>query len=923
MAAVRKIMNKFTPFLLLLFTTSLSVIAEQKPEDIYVVFAKKLGANAEHIQRCKKQFNGENVSHEKIKNCLEKERKIEHIEVYGRYVGLEAPEIIGRYRLDKNFIDNAPKNNGDINELIALLPGVQISENAYNVDSAQEIKAQDISISGGQPWQTGFFIDGMNYNSRQDPASASRSASSADDVEGGVQTMNVNSNIVSSITVYDNNIPVEFGNFSGGVVDVETVSPFGEAKRTAFSIGYRGTQSSWGKYHTIIKEEDEPRGFQEDINSEPPQFEKNSYSLQLRHKFNQRHGVLLSLNYLESVISDISLQETKQQERRNTNALIKYSYRKGWLDSLDWSFIYAPYQNKNFIKDTLNSDLTIEGGALGTTINIAQDFSWMYMTSKFSLSQSNNTRKAPAHYYIWLQARGKEWGKKSDGNGATDIPVSLAGGYGDLDKVQTTSSWNTKFSLNDFDLFNTTHNIYVGTDIQFEKIQRERKKDSYKYNSALQYSTSIGSDGLNCSGYTLDCVETAYYTPLDQFISELGGNIDLNNTEHLIAYSENIRTTPQYFQSRLVSPQENITADIMRYALYASDSVEIERTKINVAVRAEYDDFFENVNFSPRFSLGIDVFDNGDSMAIFGLNRYYDAGLLTYKIREQQLPSYLQYRPIRDGYLQGWLNSSSVADYKYRYTDVKTPYDDELVIGWTQATNLFGTFSLKYVKRNKHDQLARESETIIGNDGFSYIQVNNAGYGESERFSFAWNAKIDQHSFWFNTSHTENYSNVDSYDTAADQVSFEQLVFYEKRLISKSDLTLIKSNFARPILANMGWSIDWLKNLTTSFTGSYSQGYETAISTGGFTDVSNLIKTCNECEVNSALVPTYTKIKVKSRFLVNMRMLWQPKIYGANSLNFSINISNLFDARTYAIKDGTSGIETGRQFWLGVNYNFN
>ena len=91
---------------------------------------------------------------------------IEHIEVKGQFIGIEVPEVIGRSYLDRSFIDATAKGNGDINELIALLPGVQLSNEAFSIESLAEISAPEISISGAQPWQTGFSLDGMNYNNR-------------------------------------------------------------------------------------------------------------------------------------------------------------------------------------------------------------------------------------------------------------------------------------------------------------------------------------------------------------------------------------------------------------------------------------------------------------------------------------------------------------------------------------------------------------------------------------------------------------------------------------------------------------------------------------------------------------------------------------------------------------------------------------
>jgi len=907
-------------------TSQVNITEHKAHIDIYTRLAEQVKASVAHIENCQNRLATKNVSNETIKNCLLDEKNIEHINVYGRYVGIETPEVVGRFHLDKNFINNAPKTNGDINELIALLPGVQLSEGAFDVDAQQEIKAQEISISGGKSWQTGFFIDGMNYNSRQDPAS-SGNTSSENEIQGGVQSMNVNSDMVAAINVYDNNIPVEFGNFSGGVVDVETMSAFDEAKQTSFSMGYRGSQSDWANYHIIngtnqlTSVADEGDSDEDEIT----QYQKNSYSMKVHHRINENHGLFVSANYLDSVISGISLQEFKTETRKNANLLVKYSYREGWFDQLDWSFIYAPYESHDYIKDTLNSDYIDEGGAIGSTLNVQHDFGWANMKSEFNVSQSDNSRKAPPHYYIWLQADGKEWGQYSDGNDSVDIPVSKEGGYGDLDKVQTSLSWKNKLSINDFEALGVIHNIYLGSEVQYEKIQRDRDQDGYFYNSAIQHSTVSGDAPLNCSGYVNDCVEVSYLLPIEQFIEELGGTFDLNNFEHLKANDENTLITPQYFQSRLVYPEEHINADLLRYALFASDTIEVGRTTTTVSFRGEYDDFFKQLNVSPRLSVGIDVFDNGKSMAILGASRYYDAGLITYKIREQQIPSYNQYRPNETGYLQGWINSSTIADYQYRYTNVKMPYDDELMVGWKQATDNFGTFSLKYVKRFKEDQLAKSKEVSINEDGTEYIEMNNSGYGHSERLSFSWHAQYGKHSLWFNTSASDNYSSSEDYDTESDPVGTNNLVFYEGQIIAKDDLDQINTNFARPLQANLGWSIDWLENLTTTFTGTFTEGYKTAESTGGYEDIGDneTIDTCSECNQGSFLIPTYRTIEVDSRFLVNMGLNWQPNIYGSHSLNINVNISNLFDARTYAINAGRSGIEVGRQFWLGINYSFN
>ena len=516
-----------------------------------------------HANEVKQQTTDPQCNDKNNKQCKE----IERITVKGQYIGIEVPEVIGRAYLDRNFIEATPKGNGDINELIALLPGVQLSEDYYSIDNLAEISAPEISISGAKPWQTGFMIDGMNYNNRLDPASASRIGASENEVSGGVQSMNINSQIVESITVYDHNIPADFGDFSGGVVDAETISPFSTDTRVSFGI--RGNRSDWGEYHIIDNDEPDDTAEGQDA-IEPPIYEKTNIDFSIQKKLNEQHALLMSVSYLKSDISDISLSAQKVESRENINALLKYSYRDGWVDSLDLSVMYAPYTSDSYLKDVLNSDYQVEGGSFGFTANLAEETRFGHFSSKFNMSQSDNNRTGPAHFYTWLQAKGKEWGQLAD-QSADSTPVSEYGGYGNLDNTQTSFNWRNTLTLERKKWGKTEHAIRVGAELNHQNYERTRQQNYYKYDSPIQYSST--SAQLNCSGYTLDCVEQSFYVDLDTLAEQLGGSIDFNNPEHLLAYSNNVATTAQYFNSRLVTPSEQIDVSLNKAALYATDVI--------------------------------------------------------------------------------------------------------------------------------------------------------------------------------------------------------------------------------------------------------------------------------------------------------------------------------------------------------------
>ncbi|KTG19881.1 porin [Pseudoalteromonas sp. XI10] len=864
-----------------------------------------------HANEVKQQTTDPQCNDKNNKQCKE----IERITVKGQYIGIEVPEVIGRAYLDRNFIEATPKGNGDINELIALLPGVQLSEDYYSIDNLAEISAPEISISGAKPWQTGFMIDGMNYNNRLDPASASRIGASENEVSGGVQSMNINSQIVESITVYDHNIPADFGDFSGGVVDAETISPFSTDTRVSFGI--RGNRSDWGEYHIIDNDEpDDTAEGKDDL--EPPIYEKTNIDFSIQKKLNEQHALLMSVSYLKSDISDISLSAQKVESRENINALLKYSYRDGWVDSLDLSVMYAPYTSDSYLKDVLNSDYQVEGGSIGFTANLAEETRLGHFSSKFNMSQSDNNRTGPAHFYTWLQAKGKEWGQLAD-QSADSTPVSEYGGYGNLDNTQTSINWRNTLTLERKQWGSTEHAIRVGAELNHQNYERTRQQNYYKYDSPVQYSSTNAQ--LNCSGYTLDCVEQSFYVDLDTLAEQLGGSIDFNNPEHLLAYSNNVATTAQYFNSRLVTPSENIDVSLNKAALYATDVITWKQFDFHLGVRYDYDDFFKNHNIAPRLSMGYDVFNDGNTLLTAGLNRYYDAGLLGYKIKEQQKFAYREYRPIQSGYLQAWLPSSYTGNFRYIFDDVKSPYDDEIALGLRHATESFGNFAVKYVHRDKKDQLSRNEETNLKNDGYQYITIYNNGTGKSERYSLSWDAKFGDHSIWANASYSQNSESNSDYTATPDNTPIESLVYYEGELMSLSELDTLKANFGRPVTANFGWNTDWTDTFSTGLTATYSGSYTTAIKSSSDQRI-GIGSECTTCEAVEIFVPKYEAHTFDSRIMFALSSRWNYQISQSQSLEVRLDVSNLFNARSHAITEGNSGIEPGRMFWLGVSYNY-
>ncbi|AGV54094.1 TonB-dependent receptor plug domain-containing protein [Alteromonas mediterranea] len=328
--------------------------------------------------------------------CVEEKehaKKMERILVEGRFIGLQVPEVEGRFTLDRNFIEYTPRTGGDFTELLGLLPGVVLGGEQYDASEQGEIKAQRVSIMGAEAWQTGFFLDGMNFNSRQDPSFYRSNTTLINDVEGTTQTFNINQQNIDNITVYTNNVPAQYGSFSGGVVDVETRESY---KETEFSFNYRTSRSDWNNYETFLAE-DVTEGNEEA--PDEPAFEKQILNVNFAKALNEYYHLLVSANYTTSEISKLSLNQPVATERENANVLVKLTQRNLWVDKLTLTANYSPYTSNDIIANAIDSDFEIEGGGFSSSIKVEHSFDKFALESKLSFAESYNTRSANPHYY--------------------------------------------------------------------------------------------------------------------------------------------------------------------------------------------------------------------------------------------------------------------------------------------------------------------------------------------------------------------------------------------------------------------------------------------------------------------------------------------------------------------------------------------
>ena len=310
-------------------------------------------------------------------------------------VGTVKAEATGKSDLSKEQIDTLPVADTNIEALIKLMPGVQISDKANTSFRGGEISPPLISISGGRPYDNNFLIDGMSNNSLLDPGS-DIAANSPGDVPGHPQEIFLSTHLVANLEVYNNNIPARFGDFAGGVVNVETIDP-----TSAFegSIRYRTTRASWTEFH--IDQSDQLAFTNSFTETKQPRFEKQDVGFDLSLPVTEKIGFLISYSLLYSEIPLQHFGQTENQTRSSENVLVKYVNKLSENRKLTVQGLYNPYEGEYFIDRTKDSRFTLQGGGSQVGVEYEHLFSEGHLLINSGLSFSENSRKAPQHHRNW------------------------------------------------------------------------------------------------------------------------------------------------------------------------------------------------------------------------------------------------------------------------------------------------------------------------------------------------------------------------------------------------------------------------------------------------------------------------------------------------------------------------------------------
>ncbi|WP_372759934.1 TonB-dependent receptor plug domain-containing protein [Pseudoalteromonas sp.] len=856
-------------------------------------------------------------------NAKQCQQNIEVIEVTGQRPNPISVSSQGVYTLDRKMLRDYRFGNGNLNDVLGVLPGVQYGETAYAAEQISNIKPAEVSLAGTQGNATGYLIDGLSNNSNLNNGSANVDKNLLQDVSGHTQAVFLNLDLIDHLEVYDSNIPAKYGNFSGGMVKAETRKA---GNQLQFGINYRQTSDDWVTYHKF---------YAPDFNGENELnnaiFNKRDFSSYLATPLTDKLGFIGQFQYMQSQESLQQLGQTRLQQQSNYNGLVKFDYAATANDDISLSLLFAPYEGDYFDVNAKNSDYSIAGGGNNLSLTWQADRNWAYIKTQLGYNTSRNSKNTSSIRYAWLNIPGKDWG---DIDGSI---TSLEGGYGDIEKRQQTVSLKQDFELASRPWLDADNTFSFGYELAQHNATFDRLEDAIVYNGA------IAAPQIECAGYALDCIETQLYQSVAELEAQLGHSLDLSNPDDFLIYQNNFAVTGQYFQYRQVTPKATTHAELNQLAAYVENEFAWQNYTLNLGIRYDYNDFLNNHNLAPRMRGSVSVFAEQGKI-VLGANRYYANDSMSYKLNQAMQPSYTEVRATYQQQPQQWQAQLSNRGYRYVYTDLKTPYSDELSAAYRHQL-LGGTLELKWLYREQHDAINRVKST--NEAGEAILLGANSGHSRYQRYSLSWMATYANQHVEFNLSHASNTTSREQFD--GDPRSFDgngdsvldfsyddnELVFLRADhydiasstnnanyyLVTRHDMALEKQDFNRPIIANLSWGGQW-DNWTLSAHARYNGGQDAIYATGKTKSLKEASNICDGCAPNRREYPVYRIEKRPAFWLLNSSVKYTTLVANDYQLTLSFEAENLLNKRTYQISPYNTGIELGRRFWLGANINY-
>ncbi|MDP8033803.1 TonB-dependent receptor [Pasteurella atlantica] len=586
--------------------------------------------------------------------------------VYGQQnTGLSSTQ-----KITSKEIAKTPVSNGNISDYLKSNSHIRFENSDETSLMRGEIKPAEISINGAEESQTSYYVDNVNINNDLGNSSEGffdGTFQMLPKMQSG-QGYFFDANLLSSVVVHDSNVSASLGGFSGGAVVAKTKYYDGTDR---VKLRYRTSRSQWAKFelNDTYGEGDAKRPLSEIFNSATPlgaeapyqpDYKKTFFSISAERALTDKLGVVAGISRRESDIQQSRIvsmdKETgkvdlsrRNHTRRSDNALINFNYAASDDDRFELGLRYSKYSEGKFFDVNIDSDLYDYHNAYGATLAWVHSLDNGVVTSTLAYDKFKDERYSSATKFS------KTLIEEYDENYNIIPKVNFEkGGMGTSTLKQQNIHYSMEYAINPFELGSTSHSVSVGGLYQQTKYNFNRKQDVESELTQITFIPAMPDIGFEA-----------------QFI-------------------EGDKETVHYKKGSVKAKYQNL-------ALYAEDLIRVGNFDFRPGIRIERDDFLKNTNIAPRFVASWSPLEE-TSMSL-GLNRYYGRSFAVMALTEQVYK-------LDDSY-----GSAGKPQFRYKnLRDFKTPYSDELSLGFSQHYKNV-SLDLGFIHRKHKNRIVLDEQT--------------------------------------------------------------------------------------------------------------------------------------------------------------------------------------------------------------------
>lgn len=481
--------------------------------------------------------------------------------------------------LTREEIDATPQGNRDLTSLIAANPALRLNPTTDGAGNRGSLAPESFSIHGESPYQNSFLIDGVGATNIISPQNNNLNLQ-VGNVPGFAQAYNIDTDLIDQVTVYDSMVPVEFGRFTGGVIDARIKTPAGS---NTFGVKYRYNTSGMTEQRIGENVAEEWAAGEPGRSAE---WKKYFFSANGDVRISERTAALLAASRRESRIlreqkvmdesATVPNGRATSVDKRESSDLVDNLMAKvhtHWGSGTETSLLlkYADRREhlvSNFYADTA---WTNRQKAMGVAADLVKPFRGGKLTVKVGYDEMDALRTSSSNEFITQRFVGNTYTQYTYGGFGTES----------LDQTQTTA--RVRVDLDENQIGALKNRLYAGLDLDQTRAEFNRPQDSYAYSRQLQ------SNGV-----------TQVYTTATHYIAGTA--------------AASVNTATAYLANEVLWRNVNATA----------------------SVRVDQDDFLSNTNIAPRARLGWDVLGDRRTQVQAGWSRYYGLDLLGYALAEEK-----------------------------------------------------------------------------------------------------------------------------------------------------------------------------------------------------------------------------------------------------------------------------------------------